>query len=113
MEGVYAKGGVLGAVCHGPCGLVSLVDTATGRPIVDGKRVTGFSDAEEEAIGLLGRVPFSLEQGLKNKGGLYEAGPAFAPHSVVDADGRLVTGQNPSSSKGVGCGVVELLKRTD
>lgn len=107
VEGVYANGGVVAAVCHGPCGLVTPLDTATGRPLVAGKRVTGFSNAEEAAVGLLDKVPFALEDKLKESGGVYECGGLWAPHVVVD--GRLVTGQNPASSKAAGDAVVALL----
>jgi len=67
--------------------------------------VTGFSNAEEEAVGLTKVVPFLLEDRLKERGGVYSHGADWAPH--VQVDGKLVTGQNPASS---GPAARELLK---
>lgn len=106
VEGVYAAGGIIASVCHGPCGIVSAV-LEDGTPLVAGKSVTGFTDVEEEAMGLLGVVPFSLEQRLKDLGGLYKSGESWG--SNVCTDGRLVTGQNPASSKAVAESVISLL----
>jgi putative intracellular protease/amidase len=107
IEGIYSHGGVVAAVCHGPCGLVTAINTTTGEPLVKGKKVTGFSDEEETVVGLAAAVPFSLESRLKELGGIYERTSAWAPHVVVD--GNLVTGQNPGSSKLVGQQIVTLL----
>eukprot|EP00668_Euglena_longa_P040834 GGOE01053750.1.p1 GENE.GGOE01053750.1~~GGOE01053750.1.p1 ORF type:complete len:253 (-),score=93.74 GGOE01053750.1:4-702(-) len=108
LEAVYSKGGVVSAVCHGPCGLVNVTDVATGQPLVKGKQVTGFSNEEEEQVGLTSKVPFLLEDGLKEKGGVYSKLDPWTPHAV--ADGRLVTGQNPQSSHATAVKVVEVLK---
>jgi putative intracellular protease/amidase len=67
-----------------------------GEPLVKGKRVTGFTDGEEAAVGLTHVVPFLVEDELKRIGGLYEKVGDWAPFAVVD--GRVVTGQNPASS---------------
>ena len=67
-----------------------------GEPLVKGKRVTGFTNGEEEAVHLTHVVPFLVEDELKRVGGLYEKAPDWQPFSIVD--GRLVTGQNPASS---------------
>lgn len=72
-----------------------------------GKKVTGFSDEEENMVGLADQVPFLLEAKLKELGGIYERGPAWGPFCVVD--GRLITGQNPGSSKLVGENVIKAL----
>lgn len=91
----WAQGKVIAAVCHGPAGLVNVQDEA-GRPLVQGRRVTGFSDSEERAVDLAEAVPFLLETRLRELGGRYESVADFQPFAVVDD--RLVTGQNPASS---------------
>jgi putative intracellular protease/amidase len=91
----WAEGKVVAAVCHGPAGLVNARDEA-GAPLVSGRRVTGFSDSEERAVGLEATVPFLLESRLRELGGRYECTADFKPFAI--ADGRLVTGQNPASS---------------
>lgn len=91
-------GKVIAAVCHGPAALSNVKD-ASGAPLVKGKRVAGFSNEEEDAVGLNGIVPFALETRLRDLGGLYERGPKWGSFAVRDA--RLVTGQNPASSAAV------------
>lgn len=91
----WASAKVVAAVCHGPAGLVNVTDAA-GAPLVKGRRVTGFSDSEERAVGLAEAVPFLLETRLRDLGGRYENIADFQPFAI--ADGRLVTGQNPASS---------------
>lgn len=91
----WEEGKVIAAVCHGPAGLVNARDK-NGRPLVRDRRVTGFTDSEEHAVGLAKIVPFLLETRLRELGGLYESVADFQPFAV--ADGRLVTGQNPASS---------------
>jgi putative intracellular protease/amidase len=105
IENAYAAGGVIGAVCHGPCGLLSA--EIDGKPLVAGKKVTGFSNVEEQMVGLEGKVPYSLEDALVQLGGTYAKGDPWGP--FVQVDGRLVTGQNPGSSKLCGDKIVELL----
>lgn len=84
---------VIGAVCHGVAGLL-----AEGEPgALAGKAVTGFSNDEEAAVGLTGVVPFLLESCLQDAGYAYQSGAVFAPNVVTD--GRLITGQNPTSSQ--------------
>jgi putative intracellular protease/amidase len=94
----------IGAVCHAPVALVN-VRGRDGEYLVKGKRVTGFSNSEEEAVGLTAVVPFLLEDRLKERGGIYSNGPDWAPY--VQVDGKVVTGQNPASSEP---GAKELLK---
>ena len=91
----YENGKVVAAVCHGPAALVN-VRLSSGKPLIAQRRVTGFSNAEEEAVGLARVVPFALETQLRERGGKYEAGPLWQPFAVRDE--RLVTGQNPASS---------------
>lgn len=88
-------GKIVAAVCHGPAALVS-VKLGTGASIVDGRRVTGFSNEEEKAAHLDDTVPFALETRLRDLGGAYECAPSFTPFAL--RDGNLVTGQNPQSS---------------
>jgi putative intracellular protease/amidase len=76
-----------------------------GEYLVKGKRVTGFSNGEEETVGLTEIVPFLLEDRLKERGGVYSKGANWAPY--VQVDGKLVTGQNPASS---GPAAKEMLK---
>lgn len=92
----WKNGKVVAAVCHGPAALVAAKDAA-GQPIVKGHRFTAFSNEEEEAVGLTKIVPFLLESRLTELGGKYERGATWASHAV--RDGRLVTGQNPASSR--------------
>jgi putative intracellular protease/amidase len=102
---VYQHGGPIGAVCHGPAGLIAV--NINGVPLVKGKKVTGFSNAEEEAVGLTKVVPYSLEDRLKELGGNYTAGDKWASHVVSDQ--RVVTGQNPASSTATAEAVLKLL----
>ena len=94
----------VGAVCHAPVAFVN-VRGKDGEYLVKGKRVTGFTNTEEVAVGLDHVVPFLLEDRLKERGGVYSKAADFAPY--VQVDGLLVTGQNPASS---GPGAEALLK---
>ena len=94
----------VGAVCHAPSALIN-VRGKDDEYLIKSRRVTGFSDAEEEAVGLTAVVPFLLEDRLKERGGVYSKGANWAPY--VQVDGKLVTGQNPASS---GPAAEELLK---
>lgn len=95
IESFLAAGKPVALVCHAP-GVLRHVRTREGRPLVEGRKVTGFTNTEEAAVGLTKVVPFLVEDELKAKGGLYSKGPDWAPY-VVD-DGLLITGQNPASS---------------
>ncbi|KAK4537392.1 hypothetical protein CDCA_CDCA12G3417 [Cyanidium caldarium] len=106
---IWEKGGVVSAVCHGVVGLLN-VKLSDGKAMIDGKRLTGFSNEEEALVQLDKQVPFLTESALRERGAHYEKAPeAWAPFAVVD--GRLVTGQNPASSAKVGQFVVEALKK--
>ena len=93
--GIYERGGVVAAVCHGPAGLVNL-KLSDGSYLVDGKQVSSFTDAEEAAVGLTGVVPFLLQSKLEERGAKFTKAADFNEHAV--ADSRLVTGQNPASA---------------
>ncbi|WP_250464928.1 type 1 glutamine amidotransferase domain-containing protein [Microbulbifer litoralis] len=84
------------AVCHAP-GVLRHVNTANGEPLVSGRKVTGFSNSEEEAVGLTDVVPFLVEDMLRQKGGHYSSGDDWSSHVLTD--GLLITGQNPASSE--------------
>jgi putative intracellular protease/amidase len=96
LSAAWRQGAVVAAVCHGPAAL-NRATTADGTPLVAGRRVTGFSNAEERAVELDQVVPFLLEDRLRALGGRYESGPLWQPLAV--RDGALVTGQNPASSR--------------
>lgn len=105
---LYDAGKIVSAVCHGPAGLLS-AKLRSGDTLLQGKRVTGFSWNEEKLAKRQDAVPFSLEEELQKRGGVYEkALLPFASHVVED--GRLVTGQNPNSAHGVAERVVALLR---
>jgi putative intracellular protease/amidase len=95
IESFIEAGKPAALVCHAP-GVLRHVKAADGKPLVEGKQVTGFTNTEEEAVGLTNVVPFLVEDELKAKGGIYTKGPDWG--SYVVADGLLITGQNPASS---------------
>jgi putative intracellular protease/amidase len=95
------------AVCHAPAVLVN-AKTPAGEPIVKGRKVSGFTNSEEAAVGLTKVVPFLLEDKLKELGGLYEKVDDWKPYAVVD--GNLITGQNPASSEAVAEALLKKLK---
>jgi putative intracellular protease/amidase len=94
-------------VCHAP-GVLRHVKGADGRPLVFGRKVTSFSNAEEEAVHLTDIVPFLVEDMLVNSGGHYTKQPNWQPHVVTD--GPLVFGQNPASSAPAAAAVLELIR---
>jgi putative intracellular protease/amidase len=105
-EKFWAEGKIVSAVCHGPAGLVNM-KTPDGFSIFKGRKCTGFTNAEEEAVKKTEYVPFLLEDKMKEIGGLFEAGPNW--HVKAVADGQLITGQNPQSSVAVAELVVKAL----
>ncbi len=106
IEAFIAQNKPVAAVCHGPAALVNAKDT-DGQPLVSGKKVTGFTNEEEKAVGLEKVVPLSIEDEFKKHGGMFERGDAWASFAVVD--GKLVTGQNPASSEATADAVLRLL----
>jgi putative intracellular protease/amidase len=95
IQSFLAAGKPVALVCHAP-GVLRHVKGSDGQPVVKGKKVTGFSNTEEEAVGLTQVVPFLVEDELKSKGGVYSKGDDWG--SYVVTDGLLTTGQNPASS---------------
>ena len=95
IESFFAANKPVALVCHAP-GVLRHVKTPAGRPWVEGKKVTGFTNSEEAGVELTDIVPFLVEDELKAKGGVYSKGPDWG--SYVVSDGLLITGQNPASS---------------
>ncbi|CAF1294241.1 unnamed protein product, partial [Didymodactylos carnosus] len=106
-ETIWNNGGVVAAVCHGPAGLVNLKDK-NGEYIIQGRQVAGFTNEEEEAVGMTKVVPFLLEDALKKQGGVYSKAANW--ESYVKVDGKLITGQNPASAAAVGEEIAKLLR---
>ena len=96
IEAFIAANKPVALVCHAP-GVLRHVKSADGRPLVAGKKVSGFTNTEEEGVGLTDVVPFLVEDELKKLGGVYSQGPDWG--SYVVQDGLLITGQNPGSSQ--------------
>ncbi|MCC5808820.1 MAG: type 1 glutamine amidotransferase domain-containing protein [Ectothiorhodospiraceae bacterium] len=96
LEQLEASGKVIAAVCHGPAGLIG-PKRPDGQALVAGRRVAVFTDAEEHAVELQDDVPFLLESRLRELGAKVETAANFQEHAI--RDGKLVTGQNPPSSK--------------
>jgi putative intracellular protease/amidase len=105
IESFYNSGKPVAAVCHSSAVFHRVM--YQGEPLVKGKRVTGFTNGEEEAVNLTHVVPFLVEDELKRVGGNYEKAADWAPFAIVD--GRVVTGQNPASSAVAARALVELL----
>ena len=102
----WAKGKPVSGFCHGSGVLKSVF--IDGVPLVRGKRVTGFSNAEEDLAKLTEVVPYLLQDELTRQGGKYEQAEPFKPFAVID--GHLITGQNPASSVAVAEAVMAQLK---
>ena len=96
-------------ICHAP-GVLRHVKTPQGRPLVEGKQVTGFSNTEEAGVGLTEIVPFLVEDMLRNQGGEYSKAADWQAHVVVSEN--LITGQNPASAVGAAKAVLDQLKRS-
>lgn len=105
LESFYGSGKPIALVCHSP-GVLRHV-TYRGEPLVKGKRVTGFTNEEEEEVHLTNVVPFLVEDELTRLGARFEKVPSWRPHAIVD--GRLITGQNPASSTSAAQSLLEVL----
>ncbi|MEN9579837.1 MAG: putative cysteine protease YraA [Pseudomonadota bacterium] len=106
IEAFSNAGRAIAAVCHAPA-VFKHPRRADGKPLVSGKTVTGFTNSEEEGVGLTRVVPFLVEDMLKANGGKYQQGADWASFVVID--GKLVTGQNPASSEEAARKLVSLL----
>jgi putative intracellular protease/amidase len=107
IEAFNAADMPVGAVCHAPA-VFRHTQGTDGKPLVSGRRVTGFTNTEEEAVSLTDVVPFLVEDMLKANGGKYEKGADWS--SFVLRDANLVTGQNPASSAAAAQEIIALLK---
>lgn len=107
IELMYAKCKPVAAVCHAP-GVFRHAKLRNGKPLVQGKPVTGFSNSEEAAVGLIDVVPFLVEDELKKNGGDYSKAADWQSYFVQD--NNLITGQNPASSEAVARAVLTQLK---
>jgi putative intracellular protease/amidase len=107
IESFYDSGKPVAAVCHSPAVFHRV--QYQGAPLIKGKRVTGFTNTEEEAVKLTHVVPFLVEDELKRIGGEFEKVPDWKPLAIVD--GRVLTGQNPASSTGAARALLRLMAR--
>ena len=110
IESFIAANKPVALVCHAP-GVLRHVKNADGTPLVQGKRVTGFTNTEEAAVELTDIVPFLVEDELKAKGGNYSRTDDWG--SYVVTDGLLITGQNPGSSAATATKLLEALSRSN
>ncbi|UGB45458.1 type 1 glutamine amidotransferase domain-containing protein [Frateuria edaphi] len=106
IESFYDSGKNIGFVCHAP-GVLRHVKYK-GEALVKGKRVTGFTNKEEEEVQLTRVVPFLVEDELKQLGAFFEKKPNWEVHTIVD--GRLITGQNPASSTATAQALLRVMK---
>ncbi|SDI08041.1 type 1 glutamine amidotransferase domain-containing protein [Pseudomonas panipatensis] len=106
IEAFAAAGKPVSAVCHAP-GVLRHAKNGDGLPLVNGRHVTGFSNSEEDAVGLSQVVPFLVQDALKANGARYSKADDWQSH--VEVDRLLITGQNPASSEAVAEAVLKLL----
>jgi putative intracellular protease/amidase len=99
VRDIYERGGVVAAICHGTAALVN-VRLSDTRYLIKHKRITSFTDKEEEEVQLQHVVPFMLQSLLEQRGAIFVGGKNFAP--TVTVEGQLITGQNPASARGLG-----------
>lgn len=105
---MYESGKVIAAVCHGPAALVN-VRLSDGTWLVEGKTLSTFTDAEERAVSKDTVVPFLLGKRLEERGAKLREADIFKP--AVSVDGRVITGQNPASARGVGEAIRDTLAK--
>jgi putative intracellular protease/amidase len=108
-DSIYEREGIVGAVCHGPAGLVN-IRLSSGEFLVKGKTLAAFTDSEEESQKLTEVMPFLLESKLRERGANVITAPNFQAN--VQVSERLVTGQNPASSTPMAEAIVEMLERS-
>jgi putative intracellular protease/amidase len=96
IEDFYSNNKTVAAVCHAPAVFKNTKNT-DGTSLVKGKKVTGFTNGEEDAVQLTSVVPFLIEDMMKDNGAIYSKKADWNPYAVED--GLLITGQNPASSE--------------
>lgn len=107
VEEFYAAGKPVAAVCHGPAALIN-AKGKDGKHVINGKSVTGFSNAEEDVMKMTEAMPFKLEDKLVEGGGKFDKAAEPWGEKVI-VDGQIITGQNPASSKAVGEAIAKAL----
>lgn len=110
IESFVGAGKIIALVCHAP-GVLHRVRNPDGTPFVVGRSVTGFTNGEEEAVGLTTVVPFLVEDELLSLGATFSKVKDWGVHTVVD--GQLVTGQNPASSGPTAELLIDALRKQD
>lgn len=110
VRGVWDHGGIVAAMCHGPAALLN-VKLGDYQYLVEHRKVTAFTNAEEREVGLEQEVPFLLQDELEERNARFVDGGKWADH--VETDGRLITGQNPQSSRSTARTVIEELREAD
>lgn len=103
---IYENGGVVGAVCHGPAGLLN-VTLSNGKKLINGKHLVSFTNTEEDINGTSSVVPYMLETELLKGGCTFEQQKPWSDFTVEDS--RLVTGQNPMSALTLGYRIATVL----
>ncbi|MEO1053336.1 MAG: type 1 glutamine amidotransferase domain-containing protein [Bacteroidota bacterium] len=106
IESFYNSNKPVASVCHAPAIFKNTKDTE-GNPLIQGKKVTAYSNSEEEAVQFTDIVPFSVEDMLKENGGIYSKGEDWSAYALED--GLLITGQNPASAELVASLLLERL----
>lgn len=108
IEDFYSNNKPIASVCHAPA-VFKYTKDSNGDPIVKGKMMTGYSNAEEEAVQFTSLVPFSLQEMLIENGAFYSKGPNWYPY--IQEDGLLISGQNPASAELVAEALLKKLGR--
>lgn len=104
---IYNNGGYVSSVCHGIAGLLNIKDES-GNYLIDGKKITGFTQKEEELSGKASKVPFGTEEEAIKRGADFKKEDPFTSFAVKD--GQLITGQNPASGKAVAEKLIKALE---
>ena len=110
VQEFYEAGRIVSAVCHGPAAFIN-VKLSDGSYLIANSPVTGFSNDEEDSVGLTPAMPFKLEDELNEKSGgkFQKADQPWGDKVVIARDGRLITGQNPASAAHIGQAVYEAI----